>query len=378
MPKVIVSVISDLVTDNRVHRTSKTLTYMGFDVLVIGAKKRNSQLAVGHKYNVKRFNMWFQKGFLFYAEWNVRLFFFLLKQKAVLLVANDLDTLPANYLAAKLCKATLVYDTHEYFTEMAELYNRPFVKKIWQGIENRFFPRLKYVFTVNNSVAKLYQQKFNKQLVVVRNIPIAATPLNSVIDFGLPANKKILLMQGAGLNQHRGLEELVQAMDFVSDDFILVFVGSGLLVESLKKMAGGKINQCIFFIKPQPPIMLHALAKMAWCGFSLDKSINLNQQVSLPNKVFEYIAAGIPIIASNVIEVATIVNEYKVGKILNEVTPQAIANAVLELDAEVALYNLYKANTTTAATILNWNNEQKILIDFFNKVITENNISTIG
>jgi glycosyltransferase involved in cell wall biosynthesis len=378
MPRVIVSVISDLVTDNRVHRTSKTLTHMGFDVLAVGAKKRNSQAAVGYKYNVKRFNMWFQKGFLFYAEWNIRLFFFLLKQNAVMLVANDLDTLPANYLASKLRKTTLVYDTHEYFTEMAELYNRPFVKKIWQGIENRLFPRVKYVFTVNKSIADLYHQKFNNQLAVVRNIPIAATPLHNSVDFGIPANKKILLMQGAGLNQHRGLEELVQAMEFISADFVLVFVGSGLLVDALKKLAGKKINERIFFIKPQPPIILHALAKMAWCGFSLDKPKNLNQQMSLPNKVFEYIAAAIPIIASNITEVTSIVNEYKVGKIINEVTPIAIANAVIELDADIEMYKLYKTNTASAAKILNWNNEQKKLIDFFNKVITENNISAVG
>ena len=375
MATVIVSVISDFVTDQRVHRSSQTLHEMGFDVLLTGTKKNNSLPLTARSYKTKRFTMLFQKGFLFYAEWNIRLFFFLLFKRADILLANDLDTLPANFLASKCRRSVLVYDTHEYFTEMAELYNRPFVKKIWRRIENYLFPKVRYILTVNNSIALLYKQKFNKELVVVRNIPATGNSSDDTANFSFPSNKKILLVQGAGLNENRGMEELIQSLQLISGDFILVIAGSGLLIGQLKQLAEGELNKRIFFTGLLTPKQLKQLTKTAWCGFSLDKPININQQASLPNKLFDYIAAGIPVIASNITEVAAIVNEYKVGKIINAVTPQAIAAAVNSLAAETELYQQYKSNTTTVAKQLNWDNEKTILQNLFTKVVAENNIA---
>lgn len=376
MATVIVSVISDLVTDQRVHRSSQTLHDMGFTVLLIGTKKNNSLPLTARSYKTKRFNMLFQKGFLFYAEWNIRLFFFLLFNKSDILLANDLDTLPANFLASKFRRSVLVYDTHEFFTEMAELYNRLFVKKIWQRIENRLFPKVKYIVTVNNSIALLYKQKFNKELVVVRNIPaVMNDSSNEVLSLSFPADKKMLLVQGAGLNENRGLEELIQSMQLLADDFILVIAGSGLLIDKLKQLAGNEINKRVFFTGLLTPQQLKQLTKTAWCGFSLDKPININQQCSLPNKLFDYIAAGIPVITSNVTEVAAIVNECKVGKIIEAVTPECIAAAANSLSADDELYHQYKNNTDTAAKLLNWNTEKQILQNLFIKAAAENNIA---
>ncbi len=377
MATVIVSVISDLVTDQRVHRTSQTLHEMGFTVLLIGAKKKNSLALTERAYAAKRIKMLFQKGFLFYAEWNIRLYFFLLIKNNDILLANDLDTLPANYLASKHYRRVLAYDTHEFFTEMAELYNRPFVKKIWQHIENFLFPKVKYILTVNNSIAALYKQKFKKELVVLRNIPSLEYMESTTVNFSFTTNKKILLVQGAGLNPNRGLEELIQAIPLIDDTFILVIAGSGLIIDDLKKQSAALLNNRIFFTGLLTPPQLQQLTKKAWCGFSLDKPLNINQQCSLPNKLFDYIAAGIPVITSNITEVAAIVNEYRIGKIVDNITPQAIAAAVTSFAADAELYQQYKANTVTAAAALNWNNEKKILQHFFTKIAEENKI-TIG
>jgi glycosyltransferase involved in cell wall biosynthesis len=375
MATVIVSVISDLVTDQRVHRTSQTLHEMGFTVLLVGTKKNNSLALTERAYSTKRIKMLFQKGFLFYAEWNIRLFFFLLFKKTDILLANDLDTLPANYLVSKLRRRVPVYDTHEFFTEMAELYNRPSVKKIWQRIESFLFPKVKYILTVNNSIAALYQKKYDKQLTVVRNIPAVSEDKAATVSFNFPANKKILLVQGAGLNPNRGLEELVQAMPLINEAFILVIAGSGLIIGELKKQSGTLLNNRIFFTGLLAPPQLQQLTKKAWCGFSLDKPLNINQQCSLPNKLFDYIAAGVPVITSNITEVAAIVNEYQAGKIVDAVTPQAIAAAVKSLSTNEEQYHQFKNNTITAARVLNWDNEKKILHIFFTKVAAENKIA---
>ncbi|MFN8251257.1 MAG: glycosyltransferase [Ferruginibacter sp.] len=376
MATVIVSVISDLVTDQRVHRTAQTLHEMGFDVLLTGTKKKNSLPLNNRSYPTKRFNMVFQKGFLFYAEWNTRLFFFLLSRPADILLANDLDTLPANFLVSKIRSRIQVYDTHEFFTGTAELYNRSFVKKTWQRIENFFFPRVKYIYTVNKSIAALYKDKYGIEPVVIRNLPYKKAAMQQTAGFDLPAGKKILLVQGTGLNENRGLEELVSAVALLPETFMLVIAGGGLIIPALKNsVAKQQLQERILFTGVLDPVALRQLTPLAWCGFSLDKPININQQASLPNKLFDYIAAGIPVIASDIMEVAAIVRQYGIGTILPQVSPEAIATAVLELDANETNYQLYKSNTAVAYETLNWENEQQILRSLFIKITAENNIS---
>ena len=91
-------------------------------------------------YSAFRLSIFFNKGFLFYLEYNLKLFFYLIFKKSDILLSNDLDTICANFFASKLKKNTLIYDSHEIFTEVPELNGRPVVKCIWLLIE-RFFSK---------------------------------------------------------------------------------------------------------------------------------------------------------------------------------------------------------------------------------------------
>src|SRR5205085_8277268 len=189
-------------------------------------------------YHTVRFRLWFEDGPLFYAAYNIRLFFYLLFHKADVLVANDLDTLLPNYLASKLKGAELFYDSHEYFTGVPELANRNSVRKTWKMIERSIFPKLKHVYTVNDSIASLYEKEYNRKVDVVRNVPVTpAKPVSSKTkaELGLPADKKIILFQGAGINIHRGAEEALETMLYLKNA-VLLFIGSGDVIEQLKKM----------------------------------------------------------------------------------------------------------------------------------------------
>ena len=171
--RIIVSVTSDLVSDNRVHKYCTTLHNMGFEVLLVGRKLKTSQPLQPRNYPTKRFKLIFQKGPLFYAEFNFRLYLFLLFSKAGIVLANDLDTLPANFLASRIKQIPLVYDSHEYFTEVPELINRPGVRKIWEWIERKTVPKVNYATTVCESIAAIYTGKYGLPFRVVRNLPAA-------------------------------------------------------------------------------------------------------------------------------------------------------------------------------------------------------------
>lgn len=173
--KVILTVINDLVTDQRVDRTARVLLDMGYEVLMVGRQKSDSMKMPWEKnpYEVHRMRLLFEKGPLFYAEYNLRLFFFLVSQKVDLLFSNDLDTLLPDFLHHKLRKIPIIYDSHEYFTETPEVIHRPFVMKFWKFLEKSMVPNLKYCITVNQSIADLFKEKYGNNFVVVRNIPAA-------------------------------------------------------------------------------------------------------------------------------------------------------------------------------------------------------------
>ncbi|MBI1836034.1 MAG: glycosyltransferase [Flavobacteriia bacterium] len=225
--KAIVSVTNDLYTDQRVHKICLFLVNKGYDVTLVGRLRQQSLELIERPYKTKRLKLYFDKGAMFYAEYNIRLFLFLLFKKSTILVSNDLDTLLANFCASKLkFKVNLIYDSHEYFTEVPELIKRPKIKKIWELIEGWIFPRLNHIYTVNNSIAAIYSKKYNKKIHVVRNISMLWSPVNlkSKKDLGMNETKKIIIVQGAGINIDRGIEEAVEAMKWVFRNDELYFL----------------------------------------------------------------------------------------------------------------------------------------------------------
>jgi hypothetical protein len=131
---ILVSVINDLNTDQRVHKICTFIEQQGYRVVLIGRKRKASDPMETRSYQTMRMRLLFEKGGLFYAEFNLRLFFLLLFKRSHILVANDLDTLLANFLVAKLKRKKLVYDSHEFFTEVPELLNRPRTRAVWLTI----------------------------------------------------------------------------------------------------------------------------------------------------------------------------------------------------------------------------------------------------
>ncbi len=369
--KVLVSVINDLVTDQRVKKVCGTLNDMGFEITLIGRILPDSMPMDSRPYSTHRMRLLFNKGPLFYAAFQCRLFCFLLFHKANLLVSNDLDTLLPNYLMSKIKGIPLVYDSHEYFTEVPELVSHPMKQKIWKCIEKWIFPKLKDVFTVNDSIADLFEKAYGLRPTVIRNVPPLRRVKKSVSrkELGLPEDKKILILQGSGINMDRGSEELVEAMQYIRGALLLI-VGGGDVIETLKenvKRLG--LSDRVIIKRKQPYEKLMHFTANADLGLSLDKDTNLNYRLSLPNKIFDYLQAGIPVLVSNLVEIRKIVSAYDVGDYIPAHDPKVMANKVNEIIENQELMENWKKNTTFAAQVLNWEKESEGLRKVYEKYV---------
>ena len=362
LKKIIVTVTNDLTSDQRVHKVCRTLHNAGYDVFLIGRKLSNSK-PLNRSYRTKRISLLFNKGVLFYAEFNLRLFFVLLFYKKDVLLANDLDTLLPNYLISKLQIKKLVYDSHELFSEIPELVNKPFTKKVWRSLERRVLPKLKNTYTVSNSIADYYDKKHQTKFKVIRNLPLMIRTISKGNFSFDHKGEKIILYQGA-LNIGRGLELIINTMPFISN-CILVIIGNGDIIKNLKSYVKNiNLVKKVRFLESLTPNELQKITPLANIGISIEEDLGLNYRFSLPNKIFDYINAEVPILVSNLPEMRKIIDTHKVGEIVKERSPQKLALQIKEL-----LKKDYSEELKKAKKELIWENQEEELLAIFRNII---------
>ena len=365
-----VSVINDLVTDNRVNKTCMALIECGYDVTLVGRKLSNSLPIPNWTFKTIRLKMIFKKGPLFYFFFNLRLFFVGLINKTDLFYANDLDTLAPMFLLSKLKKKPLIYDSHELFCEVPELKSSRIKKSIWQKLEWYIIPKLKTCITVNVSIAKIYEAKYNVPFYIIRNISDFDQSFipKSRVQLSLPEDKKIILLQGAGINVDRGAEELIDAMEFVQNA-VLYIIGSGDVWENLKQkvLFNKNIQNKVVLINKLPKSELINYTFNADLGLSIDKNTNLNYLYSLPNKIFDYIQAEIPILASRLPEIENIILQYKIGDFIDDHNPKTIANKLNEMLYSQQLSS-YKKYLAIAKKEITWKSEKEKLLTIIKNI----------
>lgn len=362
--KVSLSVINDLVTDNRVHKVSLSLQKMGFEPLLVGRLLPESH-PVERDYPTHRMKLLFRKGMLFYFEYNLRLFFYLLSNKVDVFVANDLDTLPANFLVSCLKGKPLVYDSHEYFTEVPELIGRPMVKSIWQGLEKMLVPRVSAAYTVCNSIAEVYHEQYKVDFKVVRNLPVCSDleiqPKEMVKPEGVA---KIILYQGA-LNLGRGIEATIRAMQYI-ENAQLWLAGDGDLISQLKQLVAElQLEEKVKFLGRMPLSKLSEITRQADLGISLEEDLGLNYRFALPNKLFDYIQAGVPVLVSDLPEMRHIVEHYQIGAIAQTHQRKELAQIIKNTLSDTEKITYWKQNLPLAAKELCWENEESVLKEIY-------------
>ncbi len=347
--RIIVLVSNDLTFDRRVEKTCDLWTNKGWQLSLVGVLKEHS-ISLDRCYRTERLRTFFEKGAGFYVVLQVKLFFYLMFHSADVIWANDLDTLLPARIVGKLKGIPVIYDSHELFTEAEGLTGRPIVKGVWKLVERICFPGLNRVVTVNDSIAAIFMKRYKNDVQVIRNVPVGNRQAIPPLDQELPNGKKIIL-QGAYIDPDRGGEELVEAMRFIPSVHLIV-VGSGRAIPAMKSSAGDNV---IFFDRMSHD-KLRSITAACDLGLSLDKPTHDNYKYSLPNKLFDYWQAGIPVLASPMIEVEKLILKYEAGQILRSWSPREIATQIEEiLNSEH--YIVWKNNTRLAAEENTWEKE---------------------
>ncbi len=359
MKKIICTVTNELVYDQRMQRICSSLQKHTFDVTLVGRATASSIPLSNRLFAQTRLRCFFNKGFLFYAEYNIRLFIFLMFTTFDIVCGCDLDTLPAAVLAAKIKRKKVVYDAHEYFPESPELIGRPMVKSVWHFIEKSLIKKADLVYTVTASIAQYFQRKYKIEVHVIRNVPI-----KSKVEKSKNQHQKIILYQGA-VNIGRGLNELLLTMLKIKDAVCWI-VGDGdemqHIKQSIQELALGDKVKLLGKKKPEE---LRRITQDAYIGINLLENRGLSYYYSLGNKTFDYIHAAKPQVLIGFPEYIQLNNQYHIGLVVDELNIEKIQLAIEQLLQDDTLYKNIQQNCLRAKKELCWELEEQKLIALY-------------
>lgn len=278
--------------------------------------------------------------------------------------ASDLYVVPA-------CARSGVpwsYDSRELYAHVAATAGRPWVSWFWRLLEGRFIKDARVVFTVSDGIADHLAATYGiPRPIVVRNVPwrVPATVFEpSAPDTGIGSTPTVLHL--GQMRASRGLEHLISAMPFVPGAR-LVFMGYGPGKPGLEALAAASpAADRIEFLPPVPPADVPRSAAGAWVGVTLLEDSCLNHRHALPNKLFEYLAAGVPVVASDLPEMRAVLESTKAGVCVDPTDVRELAAALQHVcDNQTT----FRQNARNAAGLFNWENEAPAFVAPFQDLL---------
>ena len=345
-------------------RICASLSKAGYHVVLVGRKLPSSAPLPTASYSQKRLGCWFNKGKLFYAEYNLRLFIFLLFKKMDCIGAIDLDTILPCYFISRLKRIKRVYDAHELFCEMKEIVTRPGIYRIWKKVEGYTVPKFKFGYTVNQPIADEFNKMYGVDYEVIRNIAL----LKEIQP--VEKKEKFILYQGA-VNEGRSFETLIPAFKNINSK--LIICGDGNFMEQAKQLVSlHQLEAKVIFKGKIKPDELTAITQQAYIGITLFDDKGLSNYYSLANRFFDYVHAGIPQLCVNYPVYADINSKLPIALLVDDISQTNIAAQLNNLLENEVLYNELKQNCLMMRETLNWQQEEKTLIQFYNQIFNRN------
>lgn len=360
---IVLTITSDPNYDQRMIRICTSLHDAGYKVTLIGRERPISKPLIKRPFQQIRIKQRIDTGKLFYLSYNLKLLLKLLFIKADAFCAIDLDTILPVYYASLLRRMPRVYDAHELFCDLEEVVSRPKTQAMWRWIEKHTVPNFPFGYTVNESYVREYKRMYGIDYAIVRNAAVLR-PLD------MPSQKeRIILYQGA-VNHGRCFDQLIPAMKNVNG--VLWVVGEGNYkteAEALVHQNG--LAEKVIFKGYVPPAELPAITRQAKVGITLFVATSLSNKLSLANRFFDYMHAGVPQLGVRYPEYENINSQFEVAKLIEEVTPETIAAALNQLLEDEVYYQQLVSNCLQAREVYNWQAEEARLLGVYQKLFAQ-------
>jgi glycosyltransferase involved in cell wall biosynthesis len=287
-------------------------------------------------------------------------------------IAHDLDALPSAHRARARFGGCLVYDSHELFVERDTFPPQTRIgRALWRAVEASLIRAADHVVTVSDSIAALLRDRYGiPRPTVIMNVPSAGSPATPQASsplrsrLGIPPDRRVALYLG-GIHEHRPLDHLVESAAHLGDEAMLVLMGPadpGYLAKLRTRASELGVGDRIRFAGPVDLAEVLTWAAGADVGIVPFRGLSLNQRYSLPNKLFDYLSAGLPVVASELPDMARIVTEYGVGETFDPDDPTDLAAAIRRVLSDADRYEELRRNAGEAAKVLTWSSEASKLL----------------
>lgn len=357
--RIAVIVSSNIVKDPRVMKQSEIVSELTDDYIIIGKKDENatkerlSKINFNYKLiNTKASNNIIGKA-ITRLSFGLKLINHLKKFNPDVIHANDFDMLFFAYFVKKK-NQNLIYDAHEIYAKNGMISKVPLLSKIIVMLEKHMMKKVNHFVTVSNAAKEYYQSKgYKLEPVVITNAPIKREFQK------LEKNKKFEAIYQGIVSEGRGYEEFAESARYT--DAQVTIRGYG---PTMGKISDIKNKYKLENLKIEDPVEMDEMIRAAsrsHVGIVMTKPISENYEYTVSNKLFEYLHAGIPVILSPVKEHIYLNDKYEIGIIVDQITPEKIADAINLLSSDKKLYESISRNAVSISNLLNWQNEGKKL-----------------
>ena len=359
--KIVCTVTNDLNYDQRMIRICTSLATAGYQVMLIGRKRKNSLPLQTHSFEQKRLNCFFEKGKLFYLEYTTRLFIYLLFTKTDLICAIDLDTILPCLFVSRIRRTKRVYDAHELFCEMEEIVSRPHIYSLWKSIEKYAVPKFTNGYTIGECYANEFKNMYQVDYKVVRNATVLKPFQNTT------PNSKYILYQGA-VNEGRSFETLIPAMQHI--DATLIICGQGNFYEQAIKLTEHyNLNHKIHFKGYIAPSELKEYTKNAYIGITLFTNQGKSNYLSMANRFFDYMHFCIPQLCMSFPEYKKVNAQFEISYLIEDTKIDSIVKGLNELLDNKELHERLKLNCLLAREEYCWQKQETTLLKFYSNLL---------
>jgi glycosyltransferase involved in cell wall biosynthesis len=336
-------------------------------VMYLQKEDKNIEISTTDFEHIPIFTRFFKGGPLKFLHFNWKVFQSGRKRQFDIIHAHDLWILPAATLLCVLRKKKLIYDAHEYYPGLEIFIRRKFRKWIWMGVERICIGHVSHMITVSEPLAELYKIRYSNHLPVdvIRNLPEyqLAKPAEAV-KLPVVENKLTVLFHGH-FRPGRGLIDLLRSVVLVPE-VQLILIGGGELKQQLIDLSQTlNISERVVFQDYIPTDNLISTAAQADIGVVLFEPGSANYAHALPNKFFEYIMAGLPVVTSNIDTLQYYVDKYQLGMTTDPNDIRAISDVLTHIHHNRNQLKEWQRNTLKAAKELNWNNEVQKLMKIY-------------